>query len=157
MWICWRNSHLWPHPCYLCLYHSPCRGRVRSLGLSSLSCAHFSLVHTSASKGMTLVFTAPVGVPTLGVWKDINNVLFSSPVIHTIRTNLAGTPQWVMRDLGASCCSGIFLHYSGTLLLPPWLYPCRRRRDSKVHRDARVYAHRDIGLHGKRRVQSCVR
>lgn len=53
MWIRWRTSHLWPCPCYLCLSHSPHRGRVRSLGLGSLSCAHFSLMHTSASKGMS--------------------------------------------------------------------------------------------------------
>lgn len=68
-------------------------GSEKSKLCSLLSHAHLSL------KGNELV---PVSVPTLGVSKEINTVLFSSPVIHTIRTNLTGAPKWVMRDLGAS-------------------------------------------------------
>lgn len=59
-------------------------GSEKSKLCSLLSHAHLSL------KGNEL---APGGVPTLGVSKDINTVLFSSPVIHTIQTNLREPPS----------------------------------------------------------------
>ena len=101
--------------------------------LISLSCAPLPQgeQHWCAWLQLTCILLQK-SVPPLGFLKDIKIVLFSSPIIYVISTDLAGALKWAIKALGASCCSGTLLH-SGTLLLFPWLDPSRRRKNSGVH------------------------